>query len=150
MVGYERRNQYCIYDPVCHAVFVRRDMIFDETSIRPQSDNPSVNPTAAPESEVALGFLSFCFPYIPWINNVLPANVPENSKSATALELTQSQPDAKDVDTPSNLSDIPDESDKDTPTAETPLSNVNTAISVQRQSVCLKSQPTLDYQMIHQ
>lgn len=60
-------------------------MIFDEISIEPKSDNPSANPTAPPESEVALRFSSFCLPSIPWVDNVLPANVPENSKFAISI-----------------------------------------------------------------
>ena len=104
----------------------------------------------APESEVAIEFLSFCFHYILWVDNVLLANIPENSNSATALELRPSQPDTRDKDTLSDLSDISDESDNDTPTAETPLPNANTATPVQRQSARLKTQPTLDYQKIHQ
>ena len=59
--SYEGRHQYRIYDPARHAVFVRRDVIFDEASIGPKTDNLGANPESAPESEVALGFPSFCF-----------------------------------------------------------------------------------------
>ena len=69
LVGYERRHQYRIYDPTCQAIFVRRDIIFDETSIGLKSHGTAVDAMATSESEVTLGFPDFCFPYISWVDD---------------------------------------------------------------------------------
>ena len=92
-VRYERQNQYRIYDPARQAVFVTRDVIFDATSIGPKSDSPSIDPTVTSDSEVALGFPTFCFPYIPWVDNLKTS-----SMSPSPNVLSDSQ--LKHVDTP--------------------------------------------------
>lgn len=127
MVGYEEQHQYRIYDPARYAVFVRRDVIFDESSIEPKTDNPSAHPEVAPESEATLGFPSFCFPYIPWVDNLLPADVPaltEDSESVPTFHPTASQPDGEDRDVSSDLSVVPDDSDDNISISEP---NTNTA-----------------------
>ncbi len=61
LVGYEGRHQYRIYNPVRHAVFIRRDVIFEEASIGPKSDKPSVNPSAARKVKLLWDFPTFVF-----------------------------------------------------------------------------------------
>ena len=156
LVGYKGRNQYRIYNPICHAVFVRRDIIFDKASIGPKSDNLTANLTTTPESKVAFEFSSFCFPYFFGTDNAdttapfsIPASI-EHDKPITPPEPTPSSPDIKDENTLSNVSDAPDESDNDIFTAKTPpIINTNTATPVQRQSARLKAQPPINYQQIN-
>ena len=139
LVGYKGRNQYCIYNPTHHAVFVRRDVIFDEASIGPKSDNLTANPTTTSESEVAFEFPSFYFPYIFGTDNAdttapfsIPASI-KHDKPTTSPKPTPSSPDTKDENTLSDVSDAPDESDNDILTAKTPLIiNTNTATPVQQ------------------
>lgn len=122
-------------------------MIFEEASIGLKSDFSSGHPNSNLKSEVALIFLSFCFPFIPWVDNLLPKNVPvstEYSKSATTLGPTPSHSGAGGKDTSSDLSDISDEYDNDIPTTEAFLPNINTATPVQQQLACQKAQPTLN------
>ena len=66
------------------------------------------------------------------------------------FEPTLSQADAEDEDKLSDLSHIPDNSDKDILTAELLLPNTNTASPVQWQSICQKPQLTPDYRKINQ
>ena len=90
LVGYEGRNQYCIYNLTRHAVFVRRDVIFNDASIGPKSDNLTANPTTTPESEVAFEFPSFCFPYIFGTDNVDTAasfSIPASIEHGNLLHL---------------------------------------------------------------
>ena len=68
-------------------------MIFNETSIGPKSDSPSIDPTATSDSEVALGFLTFCFPYIPGVDDL------ETSSTSLSPNVLPDSP-LKQVDTP--------------------------------------------------
>lgn len=69
LVRYEGRHQYRIYDSARQDVFVRKNVIFDKTFIGPKSDSRSIYVTPASDNEVTLGFQSFCFPYIPWVDD---------------------------------------------------------------------------------
>lgn len=67
-------------------------MIFDEVSIGPKSGKPSINLITIPESEIALGFPSFCFPYIPWVDefgtnsaSLSPDSLPDNEIVQTVV-----------------------------------------------------------------
>ena len=126
MFGYKRRNQYCIYDSTCHAIFVRRDVIFDKGSIGPQSDNPSANPSTTQENKVILGFLSFYFSYILGVNNIDSSVLAdilaaiECDNFITPFELILSPPDTEDRNILSNISNTSKKSDDNISIAETP------------------------------
>lgn len=114
LVAYEARHQYHIYDPACEAIFVKRDVIFDETLIGPKSNNSAVDAMAVSESEVTLGFPSLCFLYIPWVDNspaiLLLEHVIIPNSASTLLAANLPQPNS---DTNENnetiLSDSKDE-----------------------------------------
>lgn len=77
-------------------------------------------------------------------------NISENSKFIITLEHILNQLDIRDRDIPDNLSDILNEFYNNTIIIETLLLNKDIAMPIKQQSVCLKTQPTLDYKMIFQ
>ena len=86
-------------------------MIFDETLIRPKLDSASINPTATSDSEVALRYSTFCFSYIPWIDDFETSstfaspNVLQDSQLQQAD--TQALPLTQQVATPNHTSPPP-------------------------------------------
>ena len=148
LVGYEGRYQYRIYDATRHAVFVRKDVVFDEASIGPNRDSSSTTLEAVLDTEVVLGFPSFSFFHTPEIDNTLLANTPtstKHSQSIKTLHPIPDQPNVKDKNTSSHLSDIPDDFNDNNSIAETPLPSIKTDVPAQRQLARLKTQPPQDY-----
>ena len=93
LVGYEGRHQYRIYDPDRHAVFVRRDVIFNEALIGPKIDTPIADSGTALESEVALGFPTLCFPYIPWVDEFGTSSASPALEPASPLDIQRLRAD---------------------------------------------------------
>lgn len=157
LVGYEGRHQYRIYDPARQAVFVRRDVIFDETSIGPKSDSPAVDAMAASESEVTLGFPSLCFPYIPWVDDspAIPLTedviMPNPTSPPSAAKLPQPNSDTNEnnetipSDSEDELSPPPPSSRQSPAPPPPPSSEENPAPQSQRRSARLETKPTPDY-----
>ena len=145
LVGFEGHNQYRIYDPVRQGVYVRRDVVFDESSVGP------VRQPTAPDSlhEVIYADLPFLTPFLPVIPWLDETKTIEHTLDTETFEPTPSQANTEDPNIASNLSDLPDESDEDTVVAE-PLSTDTIKVALtQQRSACLKTQPTLDYRNIN-
>ena len=146
LVGYEGHNQYCVYDPVRQAVYVRRDVIFDESSVGP-ARLPAPQDSLNEATHAELLFPTLSLPVIPWLDETKTI---EHTLDAGTPEPISSQPNTEDANTASDLSDIPDESDEDTAAAAPLSTNTTTVAPTQRKSARLKTQPTLDYRKINQ
>ena len=145
LVGYEGRHQYRIYDPARQAVFVRRDVIFDESSIGPKSDSQSIDTTPASDNKVTLGFPSFCFPYIPWLDDS-PAILPP--QPVTILSPSLPPPASPNLplnsDTNKDDENIPSDSE-DELSLPPPSSRQSPTPQTQRRSARLETKPTPNY-----
>lgn len=80
-------------------------------SIGPKSDCPAVDIIATLESEITFGFLSFCFFYIPWVDNSLAISLTEYIITPSLISLlTAANLPLHNSDTNENNETIPSDS----------------------------------------
>lgn len=155
LISYERHYQYRIYDPTWQAVYIRCNVIFDKNTVGP--------PRASPISDVnnvdsiGLRFSILSLSLIPWLNDIDETAQTPNLVLLTEITLANSSPKellpekvllpTNNLDTSSELSDLPDNLDQDNPGK---LDKPNIPIPVQCKSACLSIQPMLDYWKINQ
>ena len=146
LVGYKGHHQYRIYDPSRQAVYIRRDVIFDENLVGPTRALPASDTLGNTDSADLL-FPTLSLPLIPWLNKADETVQISDPTIFTYVPTVGSSLQAGDGDTSSELSDLPDDSDEDIPTKS---DKPNTLAPVQRKSARLRTQPTLDYRKISQ
>ncbi len=146
LVGYEEHHQDRIYDPARQAVFIWRDVIFDKNIVRLTKALPASD-TLGNTNSADLPFLTLSLPLILWLNEEDKTVQISDPAIFTDVPTTGSSLQARDGDTSSELSDVPDDSDEDISTK----SNMpNTPSPAKRKSARLRTKPTLDHRKISQ
>ena len=145
LIEFERRHHYCIYDPARQAVFIRRDVIFDKLSIRPKSDSQSIGTMPASDNKVTLGFSSFCFPDILWVDNS-PAILPPQLVTILSPSLLSPVSSNLPLNSDTNKDDenIPSDSE-DKLSLPPPSPRKSPTPQIQRKSACLETKPLPNY-----
>ena len=107
---------------------MRQDVVFDESSVGPVRQ-PTASDSLHEVIHAELLFPPLSLPVIPWLDETKTI---EHTLDTGTFEPTPSQPNTEDENIASDLSDLPDESDKDTVAAQ-PFSTDTTAVASTQQ-----------------